>query len=89
MNKGDVRQGTTTDKRCERRKKGGKKASERRANARKESEGRVKEEKVEKVEKVERERKQQRKMVAPETARPHQNLYSDADGHDEMRDYPT
>ena len=34
MNKGDVRQGTTTDKRCERRKKGGKKASERRANTR-------------------------------------------------------
>ena len=35
------------------------------------------------------ERKQQRKMVAPETARPHQNLRSDADGHDEMRDAPT
>lgn len=83
MNKWDVRQGTTTDKRCERRKKGGKKASERRANARKESEGRVK------GAKSEGERKQQRKMVAPETARPHQNLYSDADGHDEMRDYPT
>lgn len=83
MNKGDVRQGTTTDKRCERRKKGGKKASERRANARKENEGRVKEEKVD------GERKQQRKMVAPETARPHQNLRSDADGHDEMRYDPT
>lgn len=83
MNKGDVRQGKTIGNRCERRKKEGKKASERRANARKESEGRVKEEKVEE------ERKQQRKMVAPETARPHQNLCSDADGHDEMRDYPT
>lgn len=46
MNKGDVRQGTTTGKRCERRKKEGIKASERRANARKENEGRVKEEKV-------------------------------------------
>ena len=42
MNKGDVRQGTTTGKRYERRKKEGKKASERRANARKESERRVK-----------------------------------------------
>lgn len=42
-----------------------------------------------KEEKVEGERKQQRKMVAPETARPHQNLRSDADGHDEMRNYPT
>jgi len=52
-----------------------KKASERRANAEK----RVKEEKRE------GERKQQKKMVAPETARPHQNLRSDADGHDEMR----
>lgn len=83
MNKGGVRQGTTTNKRCERRKKEGKKASERRANERKESEGRVKEEKVD------GERKQQRKMVALETARPHQNLRSDADGHDEMRYYPT
>ena len=82
MNKGGVRQGITTDKRCERRKKGGKKASERRANARKENEGRVKEEKVE------GEKKQQRKMVAPETARPHQNVRSDADGHDEQRYYP-
>ena len=35
------------------------------------------------------ERKQQRKMVALETARPHQNFRSDADGHDEMRYYPT
>ena len=76
-----MRQGTTTDIRCERRKKEGKKASERRANARKENEGRVKEEKVD----GERDRKQQRKMVALETARPHQNLRSDADGHDEMR----
>lgn len=56
-----------------------KKASERRANAEK----RVKEEKIE------GERKQQKKMVAPETARPHQNLCSDADGHDEMSYYPT
>ena len=48
-------------------------------------EKRVKEEKEEKEEKVEGERKQQRKMVALETARPHQNLRSDADGHDEMR----
>ena len=79
----DKGQGTTTDKRCERRKKGGKKASERRANARKENEGRVK------GAKAEGERTQQRKMVALETARPHQNFRSDADGHDEMRDYPT
>ena len=79
MNKGDVRQGKTTGNRCERRKKEGKKASERRANARKESEGRVK------GAKAEGERKQQRKMVALETARPHQNLRSDAYGHDEMR----
>ena len=35
------------------------------------------------------ERKQQRKMVALETARPHQNLRSDADAHDELRYYPT
>ena len=42
-----------------------------------------------KEEKVEGEKKQQRKMVALETARPHQNLRSDADGHDEMRDDPT
>ena len=83
MNKGGVRQGTTTDKRCERRKKGGKKASERRANTGKENEGRVK------GAKAEGERKQQRKMVALETARPHQNLRSAADGHDEMRHYPT
>ena len=83
MNKGGVRQGTTTGKRCERREKEGKKASERRANARKESEGRVK------GAKAEGERKQQRKMVVPKTARPHQNLRSDADGHDEMRYYPT
>lgn len=69
MNKGGVRQGTTTGKRCERREKEGKKASERRAKA----------------EKVEGERKQQRKMVALETARPHQNLRSDADERDEMR----
>lgn len=81
MNKGG-RQGTTTNKRWERRKKGGRKARERRANARKENEGRVKEEKVE------GEKKQQRKMVALETARPHQNLCSDADGRDEMRDDP-
>ena len=40
-------------------------------------------------EKVEGEKKQQRKMVALETARPHQNFRSDADGHDEMRYDPT
>ena len=79
MNKGGVRQGTRTDKRCERREKEGKKASERRTNARLENERRVK------GAKAEGERKQQRKMVAPETARPHQNLRSDADGHDEQR----
>ena len=83
MNKGGVRQGTTTDIRCKRKKQGDKKASERRANARKENEGR------EKGEKEEEERKKQRKMDAPETARPHQNLRSDADGRDEMRYYPT
>ena len=55
-----------------------KKASERRANAEKRVKG----------EKAEGERKQQRKMDAPETARPHQNLCSDADEHDEMRYYP-
>jgi len=38
-----------------------------------------------KGEKAEGERKQQRKMDAPETARPHQNLRSDADGRNEMR----
>ena len=38
-----------------------------------------------KGEKVEGERKQQRMIVALETARPHQNLRSDADGRDEMR----
>ena len=42
-----------------------------------------------KGEKAEGERKQQRKMDAPETASPHQNLRSDADGPDEMRYYPT
>ena len=42
-----------------------------------------------KGEKAEGERKQQKKMGAPETARPHQKLRSDADGRDEMRDYPT
>ena len=36
-----------------------------------------------------RRRKKQRKMVAPKTARPHQNSRSDADGCDEMRYYPT
>ena len=90
MNKGDVRQGTRTGNRCERRKKEGKKASERRANARKENEGRVKEEKVDGERRKEKgKKKQQRMMVAPKTARPHQNLRSDADGHDEMRYYPT
>ena len=78
-----MRQGTTTGNRCERRKKEGKKASERRENSGKENEGR------EKGEKAEGERKQQRKMVAPKTARPHRNLRSDADGRDEMRNYPT
>ena len=42
-----------------------------------------------KGEKKKGERKQQRKMIAPETARPHQNMCSDADGRDEMRNYPT
>ena len=63
--------------------KGGRKKAKRRAKEERMQEKRVKEEKVE------GERKQQRKMVAPETARPHQNLRSDADGHDEMRNYPT
>ena len=80
-----MRQGTRTGKRCERREKEGKKASERRANERKESEGREGRWRKE----AEGERKQQRKMVALETARPHQNLRSDADGRDEMRYYPT
>ena len=44
MNKGGVRQGTRTDKRCERRKKEGKR---KKSECRKESEGRVKEEKIE------------------------------------------
>ena len=79
MNKGGVRQGTTTDIRCERKKQGDKKASERRANAEKRVKG----------EKAEGERKQQRKMDAPETASPHQNLCSDTDGHNEIRYYPT
>ena len=39
MNKGGVRQGTTTDIRCERKKQGDKKASERRANAEKRVKG--------------------------------------------------
>ena len=55
---------------------------------RREKEERMQEKRV-KGEKTEGERKQQRKMVAPETARPHQNLRSDADGHDEMSDDPT
>ena len=38
-----------------------------------------------KGEKKKGERKQQRKIVALETARPHQNLRSDADGRDEQR----
>ena len=42
MNKGGVRQGTTTNKRCERRKKEGKKASERRAKEERMQEKRVK-----------------------------------------------
>lgn len=42
-----------------------------------------------KGEKAEGERKQQKKMGAPETARPHQKLRSDADGRDEMRYYHT
>ena len=62
MNKGGVRQGTRTGKRCERREKEGKKTSERRTNARKESEGGVKEEKVD------GERKQQRMIVASENS---------------------
>ena len=68
--------------------KGGRKKAKRRAKEERMQEKRVKEEKAEKEEKeekVEGERKQQRKMVALETARPHQNLRSDADGHDEMR----
>ena len=65
--------------------KGGRKKAKRRAKEERMQEKRVKEEKEEKEEKVEGERKQQRKMVALETARPHQNLRSDADGHDEMR----
>ena len=56
---------------------------------RKKAKKRAKEERIQdkrrKGEKAEGERKQQRKMVALETARPHQNLCSDADGHDEMR----
>ena len=83
MNKGGVRQGTTTDKRCERKKQGDKKASERRAKEEQMQDKRVK------GEKAEGERKQQRKMDAPETASPHQNLCSDADGRDEMRYYQT
>ena len=63
--------------------KGGRKKAKRRAKEERMQEKRVKEEKVE------GERKQQRKMVAPETARPHQNLRSDADGRDEMRNDPT
>ena len=63
--------------------KGGRKKAKRRAKEERMQEKRVKEEKGE------GERKQQRKMVAPETARPHQNLCSDADGRDEMRYYPT
>ena len=42
-----------------------------------------------KEEKVDGERKQQRMIVASETARPHQNLCSDADERDELRYYPT
>ena len=60
---------------------------------RKEAKKRAKEERMQdkrvKGEKAEGERKQQKKMVAPETARPHQNFRSDADGRDEMRYYPT
>lgn len=63
--------------------KGGRKEAKRRAKEERMQEKRVK------GAKSEGERKQQRKMVAPETARPHQNFRSDADGHDEMRDYPT
>lgn len=63
--------------------KGGRKEAKKRAKEERMQEKRVKEEKIE------GERKQQRKMVAPETARPLQNLRSDADGHDELRYYPT
>lgn len=63
--------------------KGGRKKAKRRAKEERMQEKRVQEEKVE------GEKKQQRKMVALETARPHQNFRSDADGHDEMRYDPT
>ena len=60
---------------------------------RKEAKKRAKEERIQdkrmKGAKAEGERKQQRKMVALETARPHQNLCSDADERDEMRYSPT
>ena len=58
---------------------------------RKKAKKRAKEERMQEkiVKEAEGERKQQRKMVALETARPHQNLRSDADGHDEQRYYPT
>lgn len=79
MNKGGVRQGA----RIENGVKGGRKKAKKRAK-----EERM-QDKRRKGEKAEGERKQQRKMVALETARPHQNLCSDADGHDEMRDDPT
>ena len=67
--------------------KGGRKKAKRRAKEERMKEKRVKGEKVdgERRKEAEGERKQQRKMVALETARPHQNLRSDADGHDEMR----
>ena len=68
----------------EERKKQGEKSERKKSECRKESEEREGRRKKEKGE-----RKQQRKMVAPETARPHQNLHSDADERDEMRNHPT
>ena len=63
--------------------KGGRKEAKKRAKEERMQEKRVK------GEKKKGERKQQRMIVASETARPHQNLRSDADGHDEQRYYPT
>ena len=75
----------------EEKAEGERKQKEKENRRRKETEGerKQKEKGSRRRKEAEGERKQQKKMVALETARPHQNLCSDADERDEMRDDPT
>lgn len=68
--------------------KGGRKEAKRRAKEERMQEKRAKEEKVEEERRKEKGSSKER-WLHQKTARPHQNLRSDADERDEMRYYPT